>query len=172
MDVDECCWEMFERCLRDVRVMLRDVWEMSERCFWNDSVRCLRIVGVMSLECCWGCWRLLRDVLVLSTVSQHSLKLLSHSHCLNSLSTTVFKHSLNTTAPSAISQQSLNSLSTNIVSCSYLSTVSPNSLSLSQSSLNTPETNPFPPRFPLHSSRIPTGHSVKLFFACNLHTLF
>ena len=126
-------WEMFERRSGDVERCLRDVWEM----FLNDSVRCLRIVGVMSLECCWGCWRLLRDVLVLSTVSQHSLKLLSHSHCLNSLPTTVFKHSLNTPAPSAISQQSLNSLSTNIVSCSYLSTVSPNSLSLSLNLLST-----------------------------------
>ena len=76
-----------ERCLRDVWVMLRNVCEMSERCFWVILWELLRIFGVMSLECCWGCWRLLKDVLVLSTVSQQSLKLLSHSHSLRNLST-------------------------------------------------------------------------------------
>ena len=67
------CWEMFAKCLRDV--------------FEWFCESCWRFFGVMSLECCWGCWRLLKDVLVLSTVSQQSLKLLSHSHSLRNLST-------------------------------------------------------------------------------------
>ena len=127
-----------ERCLRDVWVMLRNVCEMSERCFWVILWELLKIFGVMSLECCWGCWRLLKDVLVLSTVSQQSLKLLSHSHSLNSLNNsfpTFSQHSHSLSNLSTVSQQSLNKHGFLLLS---LNSISKLSLSLSQSSLNTP----------------------------------
>ena len=166
-----------ERCLRDVWVMLRNVCEMSERCFWVILWELLKIFGVMSLECCWGCWRLLKDVLVLSTVSQQSLKLLSHSHSLNSLNNsfpTFSQHSHSLSNLSTVSQQSLNKHGFLLLSLNSISKLSLSLSIFSQHSYSpsTPETNPFPPRFPLHSSRIPTGHSLNMFFEYNLHTLF
>ena len=152
------CWEMFERCLRDV---FEWFCEMFEDC-WGDVAWVL--LGMLkAVERCFS------SVNNLTALSQTSLTLPLPQQSLNNSFQTLSQHYRSLSNLSTVAQQSLNKHSFLLLS---LNSISKLSLSLSQSSLNTPETNPFPPRFPLHSSRIPTGHSVKLFFECNLHTLF
>ena len=140
------CWEMFAKCLRDV--------------FEWFCESCWRFFGVMSLECCWGCWRLLKDVLVLSTVSQQSLKLLSHSHSLNSLNNsfpTFSQHSHSLSNLSTVSQQSLNKHGFLLLSLNSIS-----KLSLSLNLLSTL-------LFPQHSRNKPIPSSIPSSFQQNSH---